>query len=189
MKYKIGLLCTALSVSTFTSAEIKLIEKTKDALEFASYIDTRPDNVILFETTTREIDFDKKTAIIMEVGKMSPNKKFDVKNYALLKNEFTLDFSKIEITEEFNRNNYPQQRFQDDCNLRVKEYGLFVEGKFIKKNVFEATNIKRKYLDELHDYYCQPDESNINTFKKEVEKNMREEIEKKVNNKKTIFLK
>lgn len=133
--------------------EIDLNVKTKDAIEFAAYIDTRPENILLFETTTREIYHDKKEAFITEVGKMKPEVPFDGVNYGDLKNPFILDYSKIDVSEEINEKTYPQERIEDNCNLTVIDYGLFVEGNFVGDK-FIATNLKRKELSRITNRYC-----------------------------------
>ena len=154
MKKYLGALCLLIVFSVNAEEKTKdNLKDTKEAIEFGQFIDSRPEGNILFETTTREINFNNKTASITDVGKLSPHLDFDSKNYVRV-NEFILDFTNIEINDKFNRLTYPQKRIETECMLKIEEYGLFVEGSFINEKTFVAKNIKPKYLSNITNGYC-----------------------------------
>lgn len=142
------------STTNQETTELNLVEQkgrmiTQSALDFGEYVDTRPENVILFETTTREIDFESKEMWITDVSKMTPPSIFETYNYASVK-EFTADFSGIPIDEVFNPKTYPEKRIESECELTVEDYGLYIEGKFIGENVFYVDKLKMKKINENH---------------------------------------
>lgn len=145
---------------------------TKEALEFATYIDSKPTNIILFETTTREINFNKKTALITDVAKLNSNGIFKPENYAETK-PFTMDFSKITLDLDLNKDTYPQKRIQDKCNLKTEEYGLFVEGRFEESGTFIVSGLKPKLLDSNNIFYCYGGADDYSSEKKEEKKEVK----------------
>jgi hypothetical protein len=160
-----------LSVNASDNTENQKIT-TKEALEFATYIDSKPTNIILFETTTREINFNKKTALITDVAKLNSNGVFKPENYAETK-PFTMDFSKIILDLDLNKDTYPQKRIQDKCNLKTEEYGLFVEGKFEESGIFIVSGLKPKLLDSNNIFYCYGGVDDYSSKKKEEKKEIK----------------
>lgn len=155
MKKNILILMSLFATSNIMAQEIDYsLEKTQEALDFAEYMGQKPDEIILFETTTREIDFNSKKAWIMDVGVLNPSGVFETRNYAEIE-KFVLDFSAIQLTESFNNDTYPQKRIQSECLFKTEEYGLFVEGKFLEDGVFKASKIKTKLIGENSDNTCQ----------------------------------
>jgi len=171
-----------LSISANENVENQKIT-TKEALEFAKYIDSKTKNIILFETTTREINFDKKTALITDVAKLKVNGVFKPENYGETK-PFTMDFSKITLDLDLNKETYPEKRIQDNCNLKTEEYGLFVEGKFEESGIFIVSGLKPKLLNSNNIFYCGGnlnDYSLIEKEKKEIKKTHYVKKDNKIN--------
>lgn len=138
-------LSATLTTSVFAAEDNS--DKTPEAIEFGEYLDSRPDSVILFENTTRQIDFETKTAWIMSASKVRPPSEFDVSTHVSVK-EFTLDFSDIPLTEDFNFKTYPEKRIEGECELTVEDYGLYIEGRFVSEDVFHVEKLKPKKIRE-----------------------------------------
>ena len=183
MKGKLLLSSLLLLSSSVNATDNKLEESitTKEALEFANYINSKPTNVIIFETTTREINFEEKTALIKDVAKLNFYSTFKEKNYAETK-PFTMDYSKTELDFDLNKDTYPEKRIQDKCNLRINEYGLFVEGKFEESGIFIVSGLRTKILDTSNIFYCYGNsESYSSNVKEKNKKTEHVKEEKKIN--------
>ncbi len=148
------LLSTSVMSAESSKKENQKIEKTKEAIVFGDYVNSRPSERFLFETSTRMINFETKTIEIMDVSKPTPEEEFDRSKFVEVK-KFDADFSGIqEVAGLFDQNSYPQKRIEDECTLTIEEYGLYLEGEFINENTFKISKLKPKLIDTMTNYYC-----------------------------------
>lgn len=161
-KVVLTLLASLLTISMVMAEEVskKKISNQKDeikkqsVIDFGDYVNSRPEEVILFETSTRMINFETKKMEIMDVSKPTPIEVFDQSSFIEVK-KFDADFSGIkEIEGFFDRKSYPQKRIEDKCTLTVEEYGLYLEGRFVDENIFKVSKLKPKLIDSMTNRYC-----------------------------------
>lgn len=125
-----------------------------EAVEFGEYVESRPSESFLFETTTRMIDFEAKVMEITDVSSPKELMEYDQKTFVEVK-KFDADFSGIaEVEGLFDYDSYPSKRIEDKCTLTVEEYALYIEGQFIDENTFKVMKLKPKLIDSMTNRYC-----------------------------------
>lgn len=147
------------------------IVKQDSAIKFGEYVESRPKETFLFETSTRMVNFENKTMEIMDVSEPQPMGEFDRTLFVEVK-PFNADFSGIPLIEGlFDKNSYPQKRISEECSLMIEEYGLYLQGQFIDEKTFKVLKLKPKKIHENNltgycDYKEKFNKENHNTFEK-----------------------
>lgn len=143
-KIIITTLISLFSINVMASEEIEI-----KLIDFKNFIESKPEKTVMFKSTTRMINKENKTMEITDIGLPNFTKDYNLNDYIKIK-KFIIDYSSV---ENFNDENYPQERIQTDCTLLEVENQIFVEGTF-KGDVFKVSKMKYSPINSNLIHYC-----------------------------------